>query len=277
MSNIVDVTLQNVILSMADETLDVFSGASLSLSGWSNQVILESGSGNFSLSGTNNTVSGAAANGITATVSGSGNIVAMGANDYVDDMRGTGDAITAGAGSIVVGGINTTVNALGGGVDVETEMGNGDIVNGNNDLVRLAGDTASVSGNSNQILMEGGTLNLDGSNNAISFSTNSGSNEVQTASGYFVEETADGSFYYSVSSFHYLNSVLTLGLGQGNFVTITDVNAGSIPNLSPANGQLNHLTAAMAVYSCGTNGECAPVTSQMLMTSPVFTSAHQQA
>ncbi|MHB9839403.1 hypothetical protein Q8F57_031755 [Paraburkholderia terrae] len=298
MRNLTDSSLQHVggslyevtgsVLAAMDNTiLDVVSGASLTLSGSSNTVILHDGAALTSdviahLNGNNNVIVGSTANGVGMSVGGNGNIVTLGANADVDD-GGIGNTLTVGPGGYcsVHNDATATINATQGGTFV-TLGGNAGVANADNDSIVLTGASAQVNGDGNRIQLAwgGNSLSLSGSNNTITFDTGSvGScqERIQTASGYWVEEYADGTIACLASSVNLNDGAVTLGLGDGNIVTISNVRAGPGAGLTAANGQVNQLVAAMAVYSTDSASVSSPLLAQMPTESPVFASAHLHA
>src|SRR5471030_1385525 len=138
MSNIINVTQPMTSYSMDNAAFDVFSGASLTLTGSSDTVVIENGSGQVSVSGNGNTIDGTHASGNYVSISGTGNVATLGDKGNASDY-GNGDTISVGAGGTVnANGSNTTVNATAGGAHL-TFVGSGGIANANNDTISLNG------------------------------------------------------------------------------------------------------------------------------------------
>ncbi|WP_176133935.1 beta strand repeat-containing protein [Paraburkholderia hospita] len=222
------ITEPNVSASMDDAKFDVVSGASLSLTGSSDYVILESGSGSATVTGNNNTISGGAS--VSASISGTGNSVTVGASSTVGDS-GDGNTITLGANGRLIGnGNGSTVYATQGGDSLEL-WGNGDMVYANGDTINLAGVSATVRGNNNQIIggaWGGHTLNLEGSGNAITL--DDASMEIVTSSG-SLTENMDGTILLKggvvPGGATLTGGVLSVQLGNGNVATRSGVSSGT--------------------------------------------------
>jgi len=279
------------------DIFDVLNGASLDLTGSSNTVVVQSRPDNgqtdtaqIFILGNNNTVVARDTSGIHAILGGSGNVVMMGSNSLVSDDGGIGDTITVGAGGWVAAGQNATVNATGGGTYIPIVQNNGVVVNGNNDSITLCWSSSQVNGDGNQIFLGWGndTLKLNGSNNTIdfgggnnsvdlygsnnvmSFSANGGAEQIRTASGYWLMEDENGSISYSASSVSLKDGVATIGLGNGNVVTVSDVG----PDAIGAVGQINQLISAMASYQNGTADVSTTSLMQATADTSLFASAH---
>jgi hypothetical protein len=325
----------NATARMDNTMFSVLNGASLTLTGSSDTVIMGTGSTGVNVSGSGNVISGTDADRVNFSLSGTGNVATLGANTVGDD-NGNGDTITVGANSHVnEKGNNGTVNATAGGSNI-TLWGAGDVANANNDTILLVGSAAQVNGNGNQmdfvanngalnlsgsnntislksndtvsvngsnntitdpsnnntISLNGGnntltansgdrislagsnnTVNLNGINNAVSFDTSAGAQMIQAATGYYVEEDANGliSFYGTVSV---KNGVASIGLGNGNVVTISGVRSSSNPDLTATDGQLNQLVSAMASYQNGSGGVSSTFMTQAPTDSSLFASSH---
>lgn len=283
----INVTQPDVSVSLDNTTFDVQSGASLNLTGTSDYVILESGSGGGTVTGNNNTVSGAAVNGVDEGVSGTGNSLTLGANCSAEDS-GSNNTITIGANSHYQGeGTNSTIYATAGG-DWLTLRGSGETAYANNDNTALGADIATVNGNGNQILGMGSfgqTLNLGGSNNVV----NLAQGLTVTTNGGGVTENTDGTVVLSGNvmpgSATLSGGVLTLQLGNGNVATMSGVSSGTQIEYLDATGkaswttltdsglgaiQANRLASAMASYSPSASASASnivmpvPTSDQML-------------
>ena len=281
MSTTYDVTTDSSFTT-DNATFDVFNGASLNLTGSSDTVIMESGSSSATLNvtGNGNTIIGSGANGIGFAMSGTGNVVTLGANAYGSDS-GTGDTITLGAGSIFdVDGNNTTINATVGGSNISFVQANDGVANANNDKVTLCASSALVNGSGNQINLAWGndTLNLNGSNNMVSFSASAGPEMIQTAAGDVVEEEAGGaiSVYSGTGSYNFSinNGLVTLGFSNGNTVQISDIRFTSQGSGTVADNQVSQLVSAMASYSSGASGVSSTLMAQTPADTSLFASSH---
>jgi len=216
---------------MDNAAFDVFSGASLTLTGSSDTVVIENGSGQVSVSGNGNTIDGTHASGNYVSISGTGNVATLGDKGNASDY-GNGDTISVGAGGTVnANGSNTTVNATAGGAHL-TFVGSGGIANANNDTISLNGTSTQVNGDGNTIRMwvANDTLSLNGSNNAISFIANTPTETILTATSSLTEK-ADGSFVLTGSANQnavaFAGGTVTVQLGNGNVATVSGVTSGS--------------------------------------------------
>ncbi|KAK47350.1 hypothetical protein BG58_05475 [Caballeronia jiangsuensis] len=239
--------------------LDVFNGASLYLSGTSNQVILESGSHGGYVSGDKNTIVGSKVSGATERIVGNGNVAQFGANNTVCNV-GVGNTITVGANSEVYDAFSanvnndgssyfTTINATQGGALIRI-YGNGETVNANSATIQeiwtsMARGSSSIKGNGNliDVISYGwdmaGTmlLSLNGSNNTIHLNS-APDQTIKTTTGSLVAKsdelvltgTADA------NSISLANGVATVNLGGGNVVTLNGVYSGANVEYIDASG-----------------------------------------
>lgn len=72
--------------------------------------------------------------------------------------------------------------------------------------------SGQINGDGNNITFSQSViLDLEGSNNSISFDSSQRSQSIQTSSGYYVNEDANGNIQFNGSSFTVVNGVATLG------------------------------------------------------------------
>jgi hypothetical protein len=247
----------DIYAAQSKSILDVFSGASLYLSGSSNQVILESGSHGGYVFGDKNTIVGTKVSGATESITGNGNVAQFGANNTIFNF-GNGNTITVGANSTVfdtfgntwsIGGASsTTINATQGGARIAV-FGQGETVNANNATINedwlYTSYSSSIKGNGNLIdvrhdyrALPNTALSLNGSNNTIHLDSANG-DMVKTTTGSLVAKsnelvltgTAD------VNSISLVNGTVTMSLGSGNVVTFGGVLSGANVEYIDASGK----------------------------------------
>ena len=273
--NVYQVT-DNALAKMDSTVFDVMNGATFNLTGSSDTVKLESAS-TATVSGTNNVIDGTGATGTGLFLSGTGNVAKLGANAYAVDF-GNVDIVTVGAGSsfTAFGGTGATVNDSQGGGYLTFNRAASGVANANNDSITLLAASAQVNGSGNGINLtgSGNTLNLNGSNNSISFSANGGTELIQTAAGYWMQEATDGSISFSASSLSVKNGVAIMGLGDGNVVTISNVRSSSNGGATTVDNQVNQLVSAMASYQGGASGVSSTLMTQTQADTQLFASSH---
>lgn len=308
--NLYEATANNLV-DMNNAIFEVQSGASLNLTGSSDEVILNSGAGNVSINGTGDTVIGSSVSNANITIWGAAaNTVSVGANSTVIDW-GENDSVTTGAGSSVVDwangetstvganskvtldGTNVTVNATQGGCTIGEHytvasggFGVSATLNANSDSIGLQVGDSTINGSGNQISLDtsedyyngiGSTINLNGGNNTISFdanATNTGPITIQTKDEDYVEEDASGAIWFTSASFSIANGVVTLGFSDGNKVVISDVRSSAGTSLE-ANNQVGQLVSAMASYSSAPGGTASVPVTLASTESLLLASAHQ--
>lgn len=263
-----------------DNTIfDVQNGASLNLTGSSDTVVMESGSTDLTLTGNGNTVIGSSASGVNLRLDGAGNVVSLGDDASVMMVGSCVDAtLTIGAnGSLITFAQGGTINATAGGDYLELsyeETGSGDnwlfenkTVNANNDTIDISSFAGQINGNGNKItIYENVTLDLEGSNNLISFDSRQGSQSIETSSGYYVTEDANGHVQFNASSLTVANGIATVGLGNGNVVTISNVSASGELGAT----QATQLVTAMASYAIAGDGVSSTNLTQTTTGSPLL-------
>jgi trimeric autotransporter adhesin len=219
------VTDRDTSFSVDNATFDVLNGASVTLSGSSNTVTLESGAQDSTFNGNNNVISGS--DGASLTVSGTGDTITVGNHSGVYVWGGS-HTVTVGADSTLQEeDSNSTLYATQGGDRVIA--GTSDVVYANNDIVLGSGDSLTVNGDNNQIGSEAwGTtmLSLNGRNNTVGLNNM----DVTTSSG-SVAVSRDGTIVLTgsiQSSAASLSAgVLSIQLGDGNVATLSNVNSGT--------------------------------------------------
>jgi trimeric autotransporter adhesin len=221
MSGLIEVTQPDTSYTLDSTIFEVQSGASLTLTGSSDTVVLDTGAGQIYMSGINDTLIGSTVSGAWVSMSGSGNVVSVGANSFVGDYSGDGDTITAGSGSMVYAGANSKVN-MSGGTIYETDGGSA--------AVTGAGNTIGMTGNA--------SLSLDGSGNAVSMYLANWTETVNTSTGSFSEQ--DGQLVVTGSvnpgSITLTGGVATVDMGNGNTVTVQNVVSGRTLGYVDASG-----------------------------------------
>jgi hypothetical protein len=249
----------DIYTAQSKSILDVFSGASLYLTGSSDQVILESGSHGGYVFGDKNTIVGTKVSGVVEAITGNGNVAQFGANNTIFNY-GVGNTITVGANSVVWDtatefldhtSSSTTINATQGGAQI-TVRGTGEAINANSAeiterwLSKLS-YSSSIKGNGNLIDVDcppgqeplnSMVLSLNGSNNMIHlYSANGGT--IKTTTGSLIAKsnelvltgTADA------SSIYLLNGSATVNLGSGNVITLDGVYSGANVEYIDASGK----------------------------------------
>ncbi|REG60997.1 hypothetical protein B0G80_3823 [Paraburkholderia sp. BL6669N2] len=173
------------------------------------------------------------------------------------------------SGDVSVAMSNATFNVLSGAS--LNLSGSSDVVDASSATIQLTGASSQVNGDGNHIVLGAGgnSLNLSGSNNSVSFSASSGQQIIQTSAGDLVEEDASGAIWFSSAAFSIKNGVVTLGFGDGNAVTISNVRSSANPSDSPT----NQLVSAMAAYSNESGGASLNFVTQMPPELSLFASS----
>ncbi|MFX1674553.1 hypothetical protein PWR63_20160 [Paraburkholderia sp. A2WS-5] len=238
MSNTIEVTQPNSSYTIDGTTFEVDSGASMNLTGSSNEIRVSNGAGSVAIwGGAGNTIfagdhsnvtdwgdrdTATIGNNSSVSIGGNGDNVTLGTNSSVNiAYYGNNDTVTVGANTTVaVNGTNATINAVAGGgtIDVCRDRynidfcyGNTMTFNANNYNILLEELVANVNGNGNQITLNAdntanvngkSVLNLSGSNNTVAFNAqtpNGNPLSITTSSGDYVTEDATGAIWFSDS------------------------------------------------------------------------------
>jgi trimeric autotransporter adhesin len=223
-----EVSESNVSFVTDGAVFDVLSGASLNLTGSSDQIYLESGAGQLKISGDKNTISSSDSGTNVRINSGTGNSVTVGDNGFVLDL-GTGNTITTGAGGSVFTNGNAKVYATQGGTYISVMGSDGSsLIYANNDTIDLDG-SATVNGNGNHI-SEGSnvTLTLAGANNVVGMGNGT---QVKLSDKDYLTDTNDGTIILhgniTASGATLTGGVLSVQLGNGNVATFSNIVSGS--------------------------------------------------
>jgi trimeric autotransporter adhesin len=228
MSGFIAVTQPGASYTTDNTIFDVTNGATLALTGSANYIILENGAGATTVTGNNDTISGVSVSGLSVTVSGASNSVAIGDGGNIEN-DGSGNTFTLGVnGLFVENGQNSTVYATQGNDRIVAR--NGDIIYGNSDVVSVWGENVTINGNNNEIAdayWGPTTLTLSGSNNTVAMSqgmalvTSTGSTTWNFDDGIVLT----GSETPSDSTL--TGGLLTIQMGNGNIATFSSVASGS--------------------------------------------------
>ncbi|MBN3855827.1 hypothetical protein G3N59_20830 [Paraburkholderia sp. Ac-20340] len=223
-----------VSATMSNASFDVFSGASLSVTGSSNMVMLENGSQGASVNGNNNQISAGGTNGARVSETGTGNSETVGGEGASATEWGDGNTITIGAnGAVSSNGTNAKIYATQGG-DYINVAETGARLYANNDEIHLWKGTTTLSGSGNTISATSVAnwnpiLNLNGSNNSVTMNTD-GTFEVVTATGTVTDSNSGGVVLTGSvvpGSAALSSGVLTIQLGNGNVALVSGVSSGS--------------------------------------------------
>ncbi|RFB76660.1 DUF4082 domain-containing protein [Methylovirgula sp. 4M-Z18] len=207
--------------SISNASFDMQSGASMNLTGSSDQVTLEQGSQYLSLTGNGNTVNSNVQSGtVGVTVSGTGNTLNLAGVSSIGEA-GQNNTITLGANATgEIGGSNDTIYAMSGG-DTLYFDGAGDVANLTSDTAYLYGPSTINGDNNNLTVGENGVaLQINGADNNIS--VNQTLNASITVGSASLTERTDGTItatgLLSPSAVSYANGILSVTLNNGNVV-----------------------------------------------------------
>lgn len=165
--NLYKVSAQGVqtLVTMNNAIFNVAAGASLAMTGTSDQAILNNGAQGVEVLGAGNTVMGSSASGASAYVAGANNTVVLGADAYIDDTQASGDTLTVGSGSYVKlgSGDSLTVNGNNSTVYFDATKGTQMIKCASGDYVQEQADgTILFSGASYSLNDNVATFSIDG-------------------------------------------------------------------------------------------------------------------
>lgn len=248
--------------NMNGVTLEVVSGASLSLQGSFDTVFLDNGASGVTLTGDGNRIMGTAANNTTVFInSGSkSNGVSVGSGSQVIDY-GFGDTISAGANSSVFLMGSSTVNANNSHVETGNSFSSG-----------------TLNGNSNQLeIGAGGSINLSGSGNSVSAGGGVGPDwVVSTGTTSSVAET-NGTIVLTGDA--KVSSVLNNGtwivqLDNGNTVTVANAQSAAYGGSLTTDNQVTQLVSGMATYAVEGAAGISSTLGQPSAEPNLFASAH---
>lgn len=249
-----------------DALFDVGSNVSLNLAGSNNRVLLDGSSETITLSGGNNILAVDANNGAQRIQYGNayvqedakGNFsYSQGVNAVMDSVAGIlsfslgngnyayfSNVASSGSTRWASGVTSSTVNVQQPGTATYTLAGTSFNVGSN--------ETLNLTGFNDKVVIEGSgnTVNLSGDNNAISFSANNGSQTIKYGNAYVLED-AKGNISYSAGAL--LSSgggTATFFLGDGNVVTISDVQkSGASLSAAGTLGPVKVTQAGSAAYT----------------------------
>lgn len=217
-----DVTKPNTSYTVDDAIFEVESGASLNLTGSSDNVILASGAGQVSISGSGNSIFGPNVGNANAQVFGSDNNISVGVGSLVVDY-GYGDTITAGDNSQLYLMGKSTINANSNSIKTGNSFDSGELNGSGNQITIGAGGSIDLNGTSNAVSANGGV----GPNWSITTGTTSSLAEVDGA----VVLTGNAKVASSLS-----DGVLAVQLDNGNVTTLSNVASGTKIEVIDATG-----------------------------------------
>lgn len=273
-----------VSYTLAGTSFNVGSNETLNLTGLNDKVVLEGSDNTVNLSGDNNSISFSANNG-AQTIRYGNAYVLEDANGNISYSAGAllssgggsamfflGDGNVVTVSDVQKSGSNLSASGALGPVKV-TQAGSASYTKsgatfdvGNNVSLTLTGSTNHVN-----LQGSGDALNIHGGNNYITVNASNGFQTLQYGSAY-VKEDAKGNIAYSQGALLSVSGgVATLSLGDGNLVSISNVQSSG-STIWAASGA-NLLVSAMAAYAPESAGTSTTSTAQPQLESSLLASS----